>query len=171
MMHRRWYVLRSKPNKERELCKFARSQGHIIFFPTIPVCPVNPRAAKIRPYFPGYMFLHTDIDQVGQSTFHWMPFSQSLVCVGGEPACVPENIINALYRRVEEIWSMDGPLSDGFTQGDRVYVREGFFKGYHAIFDVRLSGSDRVRILLEMLNDRHVPLEIEVGKLESIECL
>jgi transcription antitermination factor NusG len=168
-MSKRWYVLRSKPRKERSLCKFARSQGHIIFYPTIPVNPVNPRAAKIRPYFPGYMFLHTDIAEVGPSTFHWMPFSQGLVRVGGEPVPVPENIINALHRRVEEIWNAGGMAFDGLQKGDSVFIREGIFEGYRAIFDVRLPGSERVRVLLEMLNKRYVPMEVDVGLLERVE--
>jgi len=119
-MEKRWYVLRSKPRKERALCKFARSQGHVIFYPTIPVNPVNPRAAKIQPYFPGYLFAHTDLSQVGASTFHWMPFSQGLVRVGGDPTYVPDNIINALHRRIEEIWDVGGTAFDGLDKGDHV---------------------------------------------------
>jgi transcription antitermination factor NusG len=167
-MTKSWYVLRSKPRKERALCKFARSQGHVIFFPTIPVNPVNPRAAKIRPYFPGYMFVHTELSKVGQSTFHWMPFSRGLVHVGGAPAYVPENIINALHWRVEEIWEAGGLAFDGLKKGDQVFVREGVFEGYRAIFDVRLPGSERARVLLEMLNRRYVPMEVDVGLLERI---
>ena len=168
-MRKHWYVLRSKPKKERALYKLARLQGHIVFFPTIPVNPINPRAAKIRPYFPGYMFLHLDLSKVGPSTFLWMPFSQGLVNVGGVPAAVPENIINALHRRVEEIWEAGGLAFDRLQKGNRVYIREGIFEGYRAIFDVRLPGSERVRILLEMLNNRYVPVDVNIGLLERVD--
>jgi transcription antitermination factor NusG len=154
--------------KETSLCKFARSRGHLIFFPTIPVNPVNPRAAKIRPYFPGYMFVHANLAEVGPSTFHWMPFSQGLVCVGGDAVPVPENIINALHRRVEEIWDAGGLTFDGLQKGEAVFIRECVFEGYRAIFDVRLPGSERVRVLLEMLNSRYVPVEVNVGMLERV---
>ena len=106
---------------------------------------------------------------MGLSTFHWMPFSQGLVRVGGEPAPVPENIINALHRRVEEIWDAGGMAFDGLRKGDSVFIREGVFEGYRAIFDVRLPGSERVRVLLEMLNKRYVPMEVDVGLLEKVE--
>jgi transcription antitermination factor NusG len=168
-MEKRWYVLRSKPRKERALCKFAHSQGHVIFYPTIPVNPVNPRSAKIRSYFPGYLFVHTDLSKVGVSTFHWMPFSQGLVRVGGDPSYVPNNIINALHRRIEQIWEVGGTAFDGLGKGDPVYIREGIFEGYRAIFDIRLPGSERVRVLLQMLNDRYVPMEINIGYLEKLE--
>ncbi|NIM93951.1 MAG: hypothetical protein GTO18_09605 [Anaerolineales bacterium] len=163
-----WYVLRSKPRKERVLCQFARSQGHEIFYPTIPVNPINPRAARIRPYFPGYIFLQADMKEVGESIFHWMPFSQGLVRVGNEPAKVPENIVTTLKKKVDQIWDVGGVVFDGLEKGDEVYIKEGVLEGYRAIFDVRLPGSERVRILLEMLNDRYVPLEIDAGYLEKI---
>lgn len=167
MINKDWYVLRSKPKKERALYQFAHSQGHDIFFPTIPVNPVNPRAARIRPYFPGYMFLHGDISLMGESVFHWMPFSQGLVRVGNDAARVPENIIHALMRRIDEIWEAGGLVFDGLEKGDPVILREGIFEGYRAIFDARIPGSERVRVLLQMLNDRYVPMELEVGMLEK----
>jgi len=167
-MTQQWYVLRSKPRKEGALCKYARSQGHEIFYPTIPVKPVNPRASKIRSYFPGYMFLRTDMEAVGISTFHWMPFSQGLVRVGMEPARVPENIIWGLQARVEDIWAVGGIQFDGLERGDRVTIRDGAFEGYQALFDARLPGSERVRVLLEMLNDRFVPVELDMNLIEKV---
>jgi transcription antitermination factor NusG len=115
------------------------------------------------------MFVHAALSHVGQSTFHWMPFSQGLVRVGGEPALVPDNVINALHRRVEEIWDAGGIAFDGLKQGDKVFIHSGVFEGYRAIFDIRLAGSERVRVLLEMLNRRYVPMEVDVGMLERIE--
>jgi transcription antitermination factor NusG len=115
------------------------------------------------------MFVHADIVEVGASVFHWMPFSQGLVRVGGEPTHVPDNVINALHRRIEEIWEAGGSAFDGLMKGDPVYIREGVFEGYRAIFDVRLPGTERVRILLEMLSDRFVPMEVDVGYLEKVE--
>lgn len=167
-MTQQWYVLRSKPRKEPALYKYARSQGHEIFYPTIPVKPVNPRASTIRPYFPGYMFLKTDMRTVGESTFHWMPFSQGLVRVGLEPARVPENIIHALQTNMMGIWDAGGIELEGLQRGDRVTIREGAFEGFQALFDARLPGSERVRVLLEMLNDRYVAVELDANLIERI---
>jgi transcription antitermination factor NusG len=164
-----WYVLRSKPHKERTLCRFVQEQGHEVFYPCIPVKPVNPRASKIRSYFPGYMFVCCDIEAVGQSTFYWMPFSQGLVCVGSEPARVHEMVIRALRTRVAEIWEVGGLVFDELKPGDRVVIQEGAFEGYEAIFDARISGSERVRVLLKMLNDRYMPLEVDAGLIAKRE--
>lgn len=163
-----WYVLRSKPWKETALTTHARSAGHVIYYPNIPVNPVNPRARKIIPYFPGYVFVKTQLGIAGRSVFHWMPFSQGLVCVGGEPAPVSELIVRSIMTRVAEIWRFKGLKVKEFGPGDRIIIREGMFEGYRGIFDEYLTGSERVRVLLEMLNARFVPLEIDAKLVEKL---
>jgi len=162
----RWYVLRSKPRKEGALQRYARQNGHDVFYPTIPARPVNPRASRIAPYFPSYLFVRADLETVGAGTFHWMPYSAGLVEVGGEPGTVPDLLVRKIASRVAEIWKAGGLVFDGLKQGDRVTIREGVFEGYQAIFDARLPGSERVRVLLRMLNDRYVPLEVDAALLE-----
>ena len=156
-----WYVLRSKPHKEAALARYARQHGFNIFYPTIPYQPVNPRARRIRAYFPGYMFLRADLGNLGLSPVTWMPFSSGVVQVGGEAAPVPDLVVRALSTRIAEIWEAGGLQFEGLKPGDRVVIREGMFEGYEAIFDARLPGTERVRVLLRMLNDRYVPLEVE----------
>ena len=166
-----WYVLRSKPRKESSLCQFARSQGHEIFYPEIPAHPVNPRALTVKPYFPGYLFVRTRLREVGESTFRWMPFSQGLVYVGGEPASVPDWVVEAVRWRVVELWSNGHEPPERFRRGERVIIAEGAFAGYEAIFDERLPGKERARILLKMVHDRFVMMEIEEKSLEPVERL
>ena len=166
-MASRWYVIRSKSRKESALELFAKSEGHQIYYPTIPVIRVNSKAAKVRPYFPGYMFIRTDLDEAGISTFKWMPFSIGLVTFGGEPAHVPESMIIAIQRRVDEINAAGGELFDGLQKGDRVRIKEGPFGGYEAIFDARLDGHERVRVLLRFISDRQVPVELRSSQIEQ----
>jgi len=162
----RWYVLRSKPRKESALTRFARQNGHEVFFPSIPTRPVNPRASRIAPYFPGYLFVHTDLRVAGEAAFHWMPYSAGLVQVGGEPGAVQDLVVRGIAARVREIWGGGDLLPDRFRHGDRVVVRQGAFEGYQALFDARLPGTERVRVLLRMLSDRYVPVEVGLELLE-----
>ncbi len=163
----RWYVLRSKPHKEGALLKYARGNGFEVFYPTIPYKPVNPRAARFKAYFPGYMFIRTEPVSVGISTFTWMPFSSGLVHVGGEPAPVPDLTMRSIATRVGQVWAAGGLQFDGLRPGDPVEIREGMFEGYEAIFDARLAGPQRVRVLLKMLNDRFVPVEIDASQIHK----
>lgn len=160
-----WYALQSKPNKEDALYEQLQNQGIEVFYPRIRVNPVNPRAKKIKAYFPGYMFVLADLDRVGISTFQWMPFARGMVAFDHEPAPVPDPLINAIRRRVEEVNAAGGEVFSGLHKGDSVMIHDGPFAGYEAIFDLRLPGSERVRVLIKLLSERQVPVELNAGQI------
>ena len=81
--------------------------------------------------------------------------------LGGEPASVHESVIGRLHDRMAEIWETGVLPGPEFVQGEGVMVVQGAFEGYEGIFDAALSGTDRVRILLRMLNDRFMPVEVD----------
>lgn len=162
-----WYALQSKPNKEDALFDQLLSQDFEVFYPCLRVHPVNPRSKKIKPYFPGYMFLHVDLSKVGISTIQWMPFTRGMVMFDQEPAIVPDPLITAIKARVERVNQAGGEVFDGLHKGDKVYIQEGPFAGYEAIFDLRLSGSERVRVLIKLLSSRQVPVELEAGHIRQ----
>lgn len=163
-----WYALRSKPNKEEPLWREASARGHETFYPRVRVPIINPRARTLRPHFPGYLFVRADLPRVGQSAFSWLPYSLGLVCFGGEPAEVPERLIEAIRRRVGEINVAGGEHLVGLEQGDAVVVNGGPFAGYKAIFDARLSGDDRVRVLLQLLQVPQLKLELPAGQIQPL---
>lgn len=167
-MTEQWYALRSKPRKEEAIWRQLRSDGFEVFYPRLKVNPVNPRSRKIKPYFPGYMFVLVNLEETGVSRFQWMPHTLGLVSFGGEPAHVPDNLIVELRRRVLEISEAGGELFDGLKPGDSVRISSGPFEGYEAIFDARLPGSERVRVLLELLTSkRRLPVELPTGAIEK----
>jgi len=167
-MNLQWYVLQSKPNKEMTLWRELIARGFECFYPRLHVCPVNPHSRKIRPYFPGYLFLQTDIEQVGISTFQWLPFACGLLSFDGAPATVPHHLIQAIRRHVEEMNVAGGSnrqIAD-LKQGDVVIIRGGPFQGREAIFDARLPGRDRVRVLLNFLQVRQVNLKLPAAQIQ-----
>ncbi len=162
-----WYAIQSKPNKEDALYQQLLSQGIEAFYPRIRVHPVNPRSKKIKPYFPGYLFVQVDLVAVGLSTLQWMPFARGMVTFDQEPAPVPDALIQAVRKRVEQVNASGGEVFDGLHKGDTILIHEGPFAGYEAIFDVRLPGSERVRVLIKLLSQRQVPLELEAGQIRQ----
>jgi transcription antitermination factor NusG len=165
-MSESWYALRSKPRKEEVLWKQLLAREIEVFYPRVRVHPVNPRSRKLRPYFPGYMVVNVDLEAEGLSKFNWMPFAIGLVSFDGAPATVPENLIHEIRKRVEEIAAAGGEFYDGLKSGEPVRISSGPFAGYEAIFDMRLPGSERVRVLIQMLTDRNVPVELKAGQVE-----
>ena len=71
-----WYAINSHPHKEDALYRQVQSQGIEAFYPCVRVNPVNPRSKKIRPYFPGYLFVHVDLEATGDSLFQWLPHAR-----------------------------------------------------------------------------------------------
>src|SRR5688572_18335681 len=165
-MSARWYVLHSKPNKEELLWEQLTLRNLEVFYPRIRVHPVNPRARQVRAYFPGYVFVHVDLEQISPSTLQWMPGATGFVSFDHEPSIVPDGLIPLLRKRVEEINASGGEIFDGLQPGDLVQIRSGPFAGYEAIFDARLPGNERVRILLNMLQGQSAKMEIPAAQLE-----
>ena len=166
----RWYVLRSKPCKERTLWAFVCSKGVECFFPRIRVNPVNPRSRKIKPYFPGYMFVQADLEEVGYSKFRWMPNSLGLVRFDDQPSPVPDELISGIRRTVTKIAEAGGEKFIGLQPGDEVFIEDGPFSGYRAIFDAKVSGQERVRVLLKMLSDqRELSVELSISQIRKEE--
>lgn len=162
-----WYALHSKANKEEIVWQQLKAQNIETFYPCLRAQTVNPRAKEIKPYFPGYMFVQADLELVGLSFFQYLPHTNGLVCFGGEPAPVPVTLIDALRQRVVELALATAEAGEKFKAGDLVSIQNGPFAGYEGVFDTRLSGGERVRVLLEFLGGRAIPVELSAALLEQ----
>lgn len=162
-----WYALRVKPHKERSVGERLQAQAIEVFLPLIRVKPVNPRAARQRPYFPGYMFVHVDLDDIGANVLNWTPGAHGLVSFGGEPAIVPVNLVDEVRRRMQALEAIGGITPQTIKKGDPVRIVRGPFAGYDAIFDEHLSGRDRVQVLLAFLSRYPQPLQIDSDDIEK----
>jgi transcription elongation factor/antiterminator RfaH len=164
----RWYVMQSKPRKEAFLRESLRIQRIEVYWPSILVKPVNPRARKEQPFFPGYLFVHVDLEKIPISEFRRISGSIGLVCYGGEPAYVGDALIGTIQKQVEEINDSVNGYVDRFKSGDLVVINQGPFATYKAMFDCRLSGHDRVRVLLELLKGQQIRLELSGRQLQPL---
>lgn len=150
-MTAQWYTIYCKPHKELQVADYLRSQELDVYLPTLNVKPVNPRSRKIRPYFPRYLFVHAELASIGTSALKWIPGAIGLVEFDNEPAIVTDLFIDTLKQRIHEIESAGGLHLDGLESGDTVKITDGPFAGYEAIFDLRLSGNDRIQVLLHWM--------------------
>jgi transcriptional antiterminator RfaH len=163
----RWYALHSKANKEEIVWQQLRVQNIETFYPCLRAQAVNPRAKEIKPYFPGYMFVRADLELAGLPFFQYLPHTNGLVCFGGEPAPVPATLIDALRQRVIELALATDEVCEKLKAGDLVSIQNGPFAGYEAVFDAHLSGGERVRVLLEFLGGRAIPVNLSAALLEQ----
>ncbi|GER79798.1 MAG: hypothetical protein M5U11_14200 [Anaerolineales bacterium] len=164
----KWYVAQSKPRNEELLWKQLCLRRIQSYYPCFAAQPANPRARRVQPYFPGYLFVYIDLDMTGRSVVEWIPGGAGLVSFGDEPAPVSEILIAALKQQIA---SLDAALDERpfpFRPGDAVAIQDGIFRGYEGIFDVRLSGRDRARVLLSLLSGRQIPVELSASSLQRM---
>lgn len=164
-----WYIIRSKPNKEDFLAKQLASYGIKVYYPSIRVKTVNPRARKVKAFFPSYLFVYVDLDVTNASTLQWMPGAINLVSFDGRPASVPDILISAIERQVEQINNSQKTRLLGLKPGDAVVIHDGPFAGYEAIFDGQIPGRERVRVLLTYLQKRQFPLELTGDQIAPVK--
>ncbi len=147
-----WYALHVKPHKEPSVHQLLCSKGVEAYYPVLKVTPVNPRARKERPFFPGYMFVKVNLIETGADTLRWTEGTYGLVQFGGEPTSVPDSLIGELKEQLRKYEASMAPDKSDFSRGDHVRIVNGLFEGYDAIFDTHISGKDRVQVLLAYLN-------------------
>ncbi len=166
-MSEQWYALWVKPHKETIVLQQMQVRDLQGFLPMVKVNPKNPRAAKYRPYFPGYMFVYVDLEKLGISMMNHIPGTRGLVSFGGDPAVVPESLVRKLEKQLAEIDKAGGLVFNKLKQGDAVRITRGPFAGYEAIFDMQLSGKERVQVLLKFLSEHPQPVKLDSADIEK----
>lgn len=160
-----WYCLHTKPRKEHQVEDILRHRGITTYLPMRREVKKRRLVATDEPLFPRYLFAQVDLPLVGISAVVYTPGLTNMVHFCGEPAIVDPEIIDSLQRRVQH---GTGPEIYGrFTAGERVHVKAGPCRDIEAVFDSRLSGTGRVRILLQLLG-RQTPAEVDERWLEKI---
>ena len=161
----RWYVVHSKPQKEQWLCNQFKALQIEAYYPYLHASNGKSHMHKPKPYFPGYLFVNVDLDLTGISALQWIPGSLGLVIFGGEPACVPDGLVQRIRDRVDEINNTKDNMLESLRPGDEVVIHSGSFAGYDAIFASRLRDSERVRVLLRILQDHTIRIDLRGNQL------
>ena len=168
----RWYAVQTHPNREfLAEGALASVEGVETYLPTLHVQPVNPRSRTERPFFPGYLFVRADIALVGTSDLKWRPGVTRLVGAGDIPTPIPNPVIAEIRNRVEAVQAQD-PLGLGagatLSPGDRVRILSGPLAGYEGMFDTRLGGQTRARILVDFMG-RELKTDLDVRTVEKLD--
>lgn len=164
-----WYAIQTKPHKEFMVRDaLVLLQDVEVYLPAFRVQPVNPRARKIRPFFPGYLFACVDLSRVGLSMLQWNPGIVRVLGCGDQPVALPLHVIDRIRHRVREVQSEKTLGRGQFQKGDRVHITSGLFKGFEGMFDIFLGGQVRVRIMIEFLG-RLTAAEVDARCLEKVQ--
>ncbi|GAB4566145.1 MAG: hypothetical protein Kow0047_17290 [Anaerolineae bacterium] len=163
----RWYALHTHPHRELQVADLLSAKGVEVFLPMIPQ-----RRRRIGwidvPLFPCYLFARLDLAASGILDVQWTPGLRRVVAFGNEPVPIPDDVIERLQKRVEEVAMAGGLPAHNFRPGDRLIVRDGPLQGLEVVFEGPMRPSERVRVLVDFLG-RLSRAEIPVDAVERAQ--
>lgn len=162
-----WYVMHSKPQKERWLYNQLNTMQIEAYYPCLYTRTEKVCSSRSKPYFPGYLFVNVDLEVIGRSALQWIPGSLGLITFGGEPACIPNGLLQKIRQRLDEINGSKDKITENLRDGDKVMIQAGPFAGYDAIFCAQLHNSERVQVLLKILQDHTIRINLPVHQITA----
>lgn len=146
----RWYVVMSKPHKEKLAAAQLSRQGYRAWLPQLmrTVRHARRRREVLRPLFPRYLFLRLDIRREGWTPVRSTIGVTSIVMENGRPLPVPPGVVEALEAASDGAGGYD--FSDGLEVGDRVRFLAGAFADQIGRL-VEMDSDGRVRVLMDVL--------------------
>lgn len=148
---KRWYAVRTKTNQEDRALVHLNNQGFETYLPRYRKQIRHARKVQtvLRPLFPGYAFVHIDLQSQPWLKINGTVGVIGLVKFGAEPNPLPDEVIETFMRREDEKGAVRlGPES--LKKGDRVRIREGAFSEYSALLE-ETSDDKRVTLLLDLM--------------------
>ncbi len=141
-----WYLLLTKPQKEFFVENALKDnlKGIEVY------CPKHVKKGKVKPFFPGYLFVSFDND----AYFHTIKYTigvRNIMMVDGEPLRVPKEIIEKIKSNEENGIIKIRSRNVKLKKGDKVRIEEGALEGIEGIFYSELNDSERIRILVSSI--------------------
>ena len=162
-----WYTLYTKPRKEYTVRDLLQGRGIENYLPALKPPGRRRGACREKPFFPRYLFARLDLEVIPLSSINWSQGMTGVVAFGGQPAVVPDDVIHWLRARLAQVNGED--YHDGLPLLPDTPVRliDGPLAGMVALFDRRLSGADRARVLIQLLG-RLTATEVPIHWLKHI---
>jgi len=148
----RWYAVSCKPRQELVAQENLLRQGYHVYLPRIQIRKRrrNKWIDVVEALFPRYLFIQLDTFQHSTAPVRSTRGAMGLVRFGGQPAIVPDEVIDGLIQHEDEATGLYQDSRSLFREGETVKLVDGPLSGMEGIFSQQ-DGDKRVIVLLEML--------------------
>lgn len=148
----RWYAVCCKPRQEAVAEENLLRQGFRVHLPRIRIRQRRRRQwiDAIEVLFPRYIFIRVDPLQRSMATVRSTRGVVGLVRFGGQPAVVPDAVMEALRQREDADSGLHQDNRPLFSAGEAIKLVDGPLSGMEGVF-TQQDGDKRVIILLELL--------------------
>lgn len=150
MLH--WHLIYTKPNQEPLVNRQLEARDLEVYFPVLQFERGHRRGIGLEPFFPHYLFVKVDLLSSHATGLRWLAGVRKIVEVDNQPVIVPEAVIESLHQRLDPMMKRVLRKSEWlFQPGQKVYITDGPFKHFSAVFQRGLSGEQRVQVLISFL--------------------
>jgi len=148
-----WYALYTTPNSEYQVEEVLRQYRIQTYLPEteLPISYSSGRAR--RPFFPCYLFMRVNFEEIGVSQLQWTPGLRQIVTFGEYPLALPAEVISLLQQKLGDVETNGHDPILSFQPGETVRIIDGPFQDMVAIFDGPTTPAKRVQVLLEIFGN------------------
>jgi len=147
-----WYVVCTKPNKEKQASLNIGRLGVGCFLPLLQEQKIIRRKPKTiaTPLFPGYLFVRINVSEHYRTVIYTRGV-QKIVEFGSGPVEVDPAVIDAIRSRMpdSDVYALD--KAKELNSGHPVQIKDGPLAGLEAVFMRELPGRQRAIVLLRAL--------------------
>jgi transcriptional antiterminator RfaH len=146
-----WYAVMAKPRKEQTSTSFLEQAGIETYYPEVNECfsVKGRRCVRRSGLFPGYFFARFDYDKQYR-TVSYCRGVRKIVTFGQDPAEVEPCLLDDIRRGLSRQDMI--PIPPRLTHGEVIRISHGPLAGVEGVFDSRLSGKERVVVLLRAIS-------------------
>jgi len=161
-----WYVVQTKPKKEKSTISYLSLNGIEVFNPLIEAFTSrNGRSSKeLKPLFPGYIFGKFDVEQ-NYRLVRWARGVKKILGFEGYPTPISDEVVRVIKERTDPLGIFR--VKHHFESNDVVRIKTGPMKDLLGIFDRWLSDRERVWILLRLIGYQPA-VEIHCSMIEKV---
>ena len=163
-----WFVARSKPNRDDHALRSLELRGLEVFLPRIVEENRYPSFfARVQPapLFPGYLFVRMDLP-VDYPRVIWAPGVRDLLCLGGGPVPVADQVIEQIRLRCDARGIVLVPWTP-WNRGDRVEIASGPFAGLLATVETVMPQRQRIKLLIDFLA-RQTSVDMPLASIKGV---
>lgn len=157
-----WFAIFCKPRQEGVAEENLLRQGFHVYLPRIRIR--RRRSGQwldtVETLFPRYVFIRIDPLRRGTACVRSTRGVVDLVRFGGQPAVVPDAVMDAIHEREDSISGLHQDAGPIFRSGEQVRLVDGPLAGLEAIF-AQHDSAERVIVLLELMGKTN---EIRVSR-------
>ena len=148
----RWFAVTCKPRQEAVAEENLLRQGFHVYLPRIRIRQRRRRQwiDAVEVLFPRYIFIRIDPLRRSTATIRSTRGVVGLVRFGGQPAVVPDTVMEALRQREDAASGLHEDKRPLFSAGEAIKLVDGPLAGMEGVFTEQ-DGDKRVIVLLELL--------------------